>query len=200
MLEVNTYLLYNDSNEAIVIDCACFYQQERNQLKDFITDHKLSLKYVLNSHLHFDHVFGNQFLLDQYGIGPMAHTDDEFLNDSSFARMMGIQLNDPLAKISTYLTDKQILTWAGHELMVLHVPGHSPGGLAFYCESEKCLFSGDTLFNQSIGRSDLPGGNHKQLLESIKTKLMVLPDEVVVYPGHGLPTTIGEERKSNPFL
>ncbi len=173
MLEVNTYLLYNN-NEAIVIDCACFYQHEKEQLKNFIHNEGFTLKYVLNTHLHFDHVFGNQFLLDQYGIGPMAHAADEFLNDTSFAQMMGLQLNDPFAKISAYLSDNQILSWSGPEIKVLHVPGHSPGGLAFYCQSEKCLFSGDTLFNQSIGRSDLPGGNHNQLLESIKTKLMAL--------------------------
>lgn len=199
MLEVNTYLLYNN-NEAIVIDCACFYQHEKEQLKNFIHNEGFTLKYVLNTHLHFDHVFGNQFLLDQYGIGPMAHAADEFLNDTSFAQMMGLQLNDPFAKISAYLSDNQILSWSGPEIKVLHVPGHSPGGLAFYCQSEKCLFSGDTLFNQSIGRSDLPGGNHNQLLESIKTKLMALPDDVVVYPGHGPATTIGGERRNNPFL
>lgn len=202
-LQENTYLVVDEkSGFCMVIDAGCLATEEQQQLVDYITNHKLTLKYVLNTHLHLDHCFGNECLFQQFGVAPLAHADDEYqLNNMvANARIFGIPYQGNPQALAGYLKDGDQIDLAGLIFTVIHIPGHSPGSVAFYCKSENCLFSGDTLFKRGIGRADLPGGDYKALIRSLIQKLMILPNDTDVYCGHGLPTTIGEERDENPYL
>jgi len=198
----NTYLLINENNECILIDPGCFEKEEQERLKAYLGENNLVLKRVLNTHLHIDHAFGNSFLFHQYGIAAEAHQADEFLLErmKQQAEMFGIGGVDDITPLGNYLNDGDKIKLGNIELEVLHVPGHSPGSLVFYAPKSGCVFVGDVLFQGSIGRADLPGGNHNQLISNIRSKLLTLPDETVVYSGHGARTTIGEERRYNPYL
>lgn len=198
----NTYVLYDETGEAIVIDAGCFDEKEKMTLKGFIIDNHLILKQVINTHLHFDHQFGNKFLYENFHLKPQAHNEDEFLleNVTSQTKAFGLTANEEAQVLGTYIVDNQEIKFGNTLLKCIHVPGHSPGSLAFYCEKEKVIFVGDVLFSGSIGRTDLVLGSYDQLIASIKNKLMPLPDSVIVYSGHGPETTIGDEKLNNPFL
>ena len=174
MFPVNCYVLWDETNEAVVIDPGCFYDEEKQALKNFIVTNNLNIKHLLNTHLHLDHIFGNPFMLREFGLSAV-----------------------PLGK---YLHDGDIITFGNTTLEAIHVPGHSPGSLVYYCLADNCMFSGDVLFQGSIGRADLAGGNFDELKEHICSRLFVLPNETIVYPGHGAPTTIGIEKAENPFF
>ena len=201
-IQENTYLVYDETNEAVVIDAGCLSEIEKRSLKNYITDNNLTLKRVLNTHLHFDHQFGNKFLYTTYGIKPEACKADEYLLENVIAqtRSFGVEINEEAQTIGDYITDGQDLKFGNTTLKALHVPGHSPGSMAFYAEKEGILFAGDVLFRESIGRTDLPKGDYATLIGSITGQLLPLPDSTVVYCGHGPSTTIGFERKNNPFL
>jgi len=201
-IQENTYLVYDETNEAVVIDAGCLSEIEKRALKNYIADNNLILKRVLNTHLHFDHQFGNKFLYTTYGIKPEACKEDEYLLENVIAqtRSFGVEINEEAQTIGDYITDGQDLKFGNTTLKALHVPGHSPGSMAFYAEKEGILFAGDVLFRESIGRTDLPKGDYATLILSITNKLLPLPDSTVVYCGHGPSTTIGFERKNNPFL
>jgi len=201
-IQENTYLVYDETNEAVVIDAGCITDSEKLQLKRFIEDNKLILKRVLNTHLHFDHQFGNKFLFTTYGIKPEAGKEDEYLleNAVSQARSFGLNTGEEAQPLGGYIIDQQEINFGNSTFIALHVPGHSPGSIAFYAEKEEVLFAGDILFRGSIGRTDLPKGDYATLILSITKKLLPLPDSTVVYSGHGPSTTIGFERKNNPFL
>ena len=190
------------TNDCVVIDAGCVDEAEKNSLGEYIRNHQLHLKHVLNTHLHMDHCFGNRYLYKEFGVGPEASADDEPLLETLHAQasMFGIEYTDAIQPIAKYLNDEDLITFGESALKVIKVPGHSRGGLAFYSESEHILFSGDTLFHNSIGRTDLPGGSYKDLIASLIQKLMILPGETDVYPGHGETTTIGDEREDNPYL
>ena len=160
------------------------------------------MKHLLNTHLHLDHIFGNPFMLKEFGLKAEANQADEFWIDEApkQSRMFGFQLPEPPVPLGTYLHDGDIITFGHTELEAIHVPGHSPGSLVYYCAAEHCMFSGDVLFQGSIGRADLAGGNFDELIEHICSRLFILPNETVVYPGHGAPTTIGTEKAENPFF
>ena len=196
----NTYVLY-DANKAVIIDAGTLFEPEKQQLKSFLEDNNLTLKRVLNTHLHLDHQFGNQFIFDTYGIAPEAHADDKFLIDTFpvQAQAYGFSVGNaqPLGR---EIEDNETIAFGNTELKAIHVPGHSPGSLVFYNEKEGVMFSGDVLFLESIGRTDLPGGDYGTLIKGITERLFVLPDNTVVYPGHGDSTTIGYEKAHNPFL
>lgn len=203
MFPVNCYVLSDEtSKEAVVIDAGCFYEEEKQALKKYIIENDLTVKRLLNTHLHLDHIFGNPFMLKEFGLQAEANQEDEFwLNEAaSQARMFGFQLKEASVPLGKYIADKDTITVGNIQLEAIQVPGHSPGSLAFYCKEEKCLFAGDVLFQGSIGRADLPGGNFDKLRENICSRLFVLPDETVVYPGHGEATTIGNEKRNNPFF
>ena len=157
---------------------------------------------MLNTHLHLDHIFGNPFLLREFGWKAEANQADEFLLEEApkQSRMFGFHLQEKTVPLGKYLHDGDIITFGHTQLEAIHVPGHSPGSLVYYCASEHCMFSGDVLFQGSIGRADLAGGNFDQLIENICSRLFVLPNETIVYPGHGAPTTIGIEKAENPFF
>lgn len=198
----NTYLLYDETNECVIIDAGCFYPDEEQELLDFILDNNLVVKHLLNTHLHFDHVLGNKFVFEQFQLKTKAHQEDQFLLEGMPAqmRMFGFKGGEDAPEIGTYLKDGDIIEFGNQRLLVLEVPGHSPGSVVFYSANGNCVIVGDVLFRGSIGRTDLAKGNQEQLLQAIRQKLFTLPAETVVYPGHGAKTTVAEEMRSNPFF
>ncbi len=200
-IQVNTYIVEGDGGESIIIDCGCYGSAEEKRLEDFLTSRELKPRLLLNTHCHLDHIFGNAFMLERYGLRSWFHDGDRHNHASAqkHALMFGLDM-EAAPEPQGYLADGEVVKAAGVSFQVIAVPGHSPGGIAFYSEKDGVIFTGDALFAGSIGRSDLPGGNHEQLLKNIRARLFSLPPETVVYPGHGPETTIGEELKSNPFF
>ena len=201
-IEVNTFVLWDETNEAIVIDCACSSPGEEATLTKFIADNKLTVKRLLNTHLHFDHLLGNSFFYKQYGIKTAAHADDVKHLPLSEQRAFAFGFNIPVPdyEIDDFLNEGDVIRFGNSELQVLHIPGHSPGSLAYYAPESQFIVSGDVIFEHSIGRTDLWCGNLDLLLQGIREKLFTLPDNTIVYTGHGYSTTIGDEKLYNPFL
>jgi hydroxyacylglutathione hydrolase len=200
-VQENTYVLYNEAGECCIIDPGCYYSNERNELKDFISGSQLRPKYLLNTHCHLDHVFGNKFVHDTYGLEPHIHPDEKLVMD--FAPIAAMHWNLPFDHYTgsvKYITEKDEVRLGNDVLKLILAPGHSPGHLCFYCEVQQFLMGGDVLFRESIGRTDLPGGDFDTLIRNIRQKLFTLPPEVKVYPGHGPATTIEYEMENNPFL
>jgi glyoxylase-like metal-dependent hydrolase (beta-lactamase superfamily II) len=202
MFPVNCYVVWDETYEAVVIDPGCYYEEEKQALKTFILSNKLTVKHLLNTHLHLDHIFGNPFMLKEFGLKAEACQIDEFWleNAAKQSRMFGFELKEEPVPLGKYLHDGDIISFGNTQLEAIHVPGHSPGSLVFYSKGDNCMFSGDVLFQGSIGRADLAGGNFDDLREHICSRLFVLPNETIVYPGHGAPTTIGIEKVENPFF
>lgn len=203
MLGVNTYLLFDESTrEAIIIDAACYSHDESERLHQYITQNGLHPTRLLNTHLHFDHIFGNRFIYDHYGLKPEAHPADEdwLLEAKQRTRMFGLEFPGETIALGHYLADGEKIETGGMALTAIHIPGHSAGSLVFYEEKQQVLFTGDVLFNGSVGRADLPGGDMNLLVKGIREHLTNLPHETLVLPGHGEPTTIGEELTHNPYL
>lgn len=202
MFPVNCYVVWDETYEDVVIDPGCYYEEEKQALKTFILSNKLTVKHLLNTHLHLDHIFGNPFMLKEFGLKAEACQIDEFWleNAAKQSRMFGFELKEEPVPLGKYLHDGDIISFGNTQLEAIHVPGHSPGSLVFYSKGDNCMFSGDVLFQGSIGRADLAGGNFDDLREHICSRLFVLPNETIVYPGHGAPTTIGIEKVENPFF
>lgn len=201
-LEVNSYLLYEPNGAGILIDPSCMDDSEFEELQDFIRLNKISLVYQLNTHGHFDHLFGVGRVKDAYHPRFLIHQADEVILRlaGEQARSFGFDFDGDVPEPDGYLDEPDVLSTETIRLRVIHVPGHSQGSVAFFEASAGWLFPGDTLFAGGIGRTDLPGGNYEQIICSIKEKLLVLPDDTKVFPGHGPATTIKRERLSNPFL
>ncbi len=201
-IQVNTYVVYDETNECVIIDSGCYFDNEKQELISFLENNNLKPVKVLNTHLHIDHILGNTLLFEKYNLLPQAHKQDDFLLEQAvfFGTSLGISLDKQPPKIGKYLSDNDTVKFGNSELKVIHVPGHSPGSIVFYDEKQHFLFAGDVLFNGSIGRTDLPLCDYDTLIEGIKSKLFTLPDDVIVYAGHGEQTTIGEEKSSNPFF
>jgi glyoxylase-like metal-dependent hydrolase (beta-lactamase superfamily II) len=197
----NTYVLYDDTRQGVLIDPGCYDRSERDALAAFVAREKLDIKHLLNTHGHVDHVLGNAWAKRTYGVKLLVHPLDEqtLRAVQVYAPMYGLAAYEP-SEPDGYLEEGNQVTFGDTTLDVLFVPGHAPGHIAFYHPGQRFCIGGDVLFQGSIGRYDLPGGNHQTLLRSIKDKLFPLGDDVTVYPGHGPHTTIGRERKSNPFL
>jgi glyoxylase-like metal-dependent hydrolase (beta-lactamase superfamily II) len=197
----NTYLIQDETNNAAIIDCGAFFPEEKVQLARFIEKNQLELCRLLNTHLHLDHTFGNHFIYETYDILPEYNRSEESMpSQKEQAVNFGIIINDNDLCAANYIEDGDIITVGTIKLKALLIPGHSPGSLCFYSEKDGCVFSGDVLFHGSIGRSDLWGGDLERLISGIGEKLLTLPDDTVVYPGHGPSTTIGNEKKNNPYL
>ena len=203
---VNCYILSNDKGEAILIDPSASNAREQAALSEYIKSENLKVCRNLNTHLHLDHVLGNAFVERTYGIKAEAHKDDEFLLglQQEQAQMFGLPCNDPAPALGKNLDEGDTVEIAEIKLQVIHIAGHSPGGLAFYCanpgevngqKAPPLLFPGDILFAGSRGRSDLFGGDEFALVNGIKSKLLTLPSETIVFPGHGPCTTIGDEKR-----
>lgn len=197
----NTYLLFDHTHECVIVDPGMYTGDEQNEVLKFIAENKLKPVLLLNTHCHIDHVLGNKFIYDTYGLLPQFHEGELPLLSAvvSYAPQMGIHYEvSPLPEV--YLNEGDKITFGESELETLLVPGHSPAHLNFYSRADNFLIGGDVLFYQSIGRADLPGGSHAQLIQSIEDKLFTLPQDCKVYPGHGPATTIGFEKHHNPFL
>ncbi|MFH1197032.1 MAG: MBL fold metallo-hydrolase [bacterium] len=198
----NTYIVWDDfTKDAMIIDPGCLSDSEENELKEFIDSKRLNLKYLINTHCHIDHIFGNAFFKDNYNLKFLAPEGDVFLLDNATekAGMFGVEIK-PSPKPDGYLSEDQPIFLGESEVRFLFTPGHTPGEYCVYFPLENICICGDVLFKESIGRTDLWGGNFAQLLQSIRQKLFTLPDDTTVYSGHGEPTTIGHEKKNNPFL
>ena len=199
----NTLVVYDDhTREAAIVDCGCLYDTERNELKKFIADNNLRVKYLLNTHLHLDHQFGNAWAAAEYGVLPLAHRNDEKLIDNlpSQAMLFGIPDSVDAQPLGGYIAEGDEIKIGSSILKAIFVPGHSAGSLCFYSASDGILIAGDVLFAGSIGRTDLPGGDFDLLTNGIREKLFTLPLDTKVYPGHGPTTTIDREIHSNPFF
>jgi hydroxyacylglutathione hydrolase len=197
----NTYVVYDESLECVIIDPGCYDTGEEQELKNFIEDSRLQPVALLNTHCHIDHVFGNQFIATTYNLKPQIHELEVRVLQSAVmvAEMYGLEVTaSPEGEIT--LVDNGLFRFGNTELKMIFTPGHSPGSICFYSEKDNILIGGDVLFQGSIGRTDLPGGDYHTLISSIKQKLFLLPDGTVVFPGHGPQTTIGYEKKFNPFL
>lgn len=200
-IQENTYVLYNEKNNAIIIDPGCYGTTEELLLHSFITENKLQVKHLINTHCHLDHVFGNKFVSNTYGIDLLIHPLEELL--LQYAPISGEKWGLPFENYNGklhFIEEGLNIKIDDDVLQVLHTPGHSPGSITLYCKPQHFIISGDVLFKQSIGRTDLPGGNHENLLNSIQQKIMQLPNETMVYSGHGSSTTVGAEKIENPYL
>ena len=204
---VNGFVLSNDAGEAILIDPSAGSEQEEQALARYIETNHLTVRHLLNTHLHLDHVLGNAFVAKTYGVQPEAHEEDAFMLDlqEEQSEMFGLPLREPSPTLGNYLAEGDTVEIDGIKLQVIHVAGHSPGGIAFFCKNPgevngqknvpPLLFPGDIIFAGSRGRSDLFGGNEEALVSGIKSKLLTLPKETVVFPGHGPMTTIADEKR-----
>lgn len=198
----NTYLVYNEDKACVIIDPGMYEGYEQTALAKFIKDNDLKPETLLNTHCHLDHVFGNKFIFDTYGLKPQFHQGELPILQAvpSYAPSMGFTHYELSPLPEKFLPEQGEVPIGDTALQIIFAPGHSPAHLCFYHEASKFLIGGDVLFQGSIGRTDLPGGNHKQLIENIKNHIFTLPDDVVVYPGHGPSTTIGFEKAHNPFF
>lgn len=201
---VNTFIIYdNSSREAIVVDPGMNSDAENRRFDDFIKEKELKITQIVNTHLHIDHCLGDNYVRNSYGVKVAANAGDEFFGDNiqGQSRMFGINaLDDSPVSIDVNLQDGDYIELGDNRLKVLHVPGHSPGGIALYCPESNIIIAGDALFRNSIGRTDLPGGDYPTLIDAIKDKLLSLPDDTLVLSGHDMSTDIGREKRSNPFL
>lgn len=198
----NTYVLHDETNECVIVDPGMYDGVEQNEIVAFIKEKNLKPVLLLNTHCHLDHVFGNKFVFDTWGLKPQFHKGELQILQAvpGYAPQMGFNKYELSPEPDTFLEETGTIKFGNSELELIFAPGHSPAHLCFYSKTDGFLIGGDVLFYGSIGRTDLPGGNHQQLIDNIKTKLFPLPDAVKVYPGHGPATTIGFEKEHNPFF
>lgn len=203
-LRENTYVVSDDSKEAVIIDCGAWYDSEKNAIKEYIESNGLIPKHLIATHGHVDHHLGDKFVYDTWGLKPELHGSDEkfiTLLPQHAMEVCGISglTADDFAPVGRYLTGSDSINFGNHNFTILETPGHSPGGVVYYCEEEGVAFTGDTLFRGTIGRTDIDGGSMFMIIQSLRM-LSQLPDDVRVYPGHGEGTTIGQEVATNPYL
>ena len=197
----NTFILYDETKECIIVDPGCYNASEQQQLTRFIDSNQLTPVQLINTHCHVDHIFGNQFVAQQYGL-KLAINELELpvlRGAVNYGAVFGVKV-DPSPEPEIYLNEGDKVEFGSSQLEILFTPGHSPGEISLFCRSENFVLAGDVLFLQSIGRTDLPGGDYETLISSIKKKLLPLGDNTKVYSGHGPETSIGFERINNPFL
>ena len=196
----NAYVLFDETKECVIIDPGCFDADEKQELASFIDGEKLKVQILLNTHCHVDHVLGNYFVKEKYKVNLLLHALDEPVLKAvtAYAPTYGLYHYEE-SKPDAFLEEGDTIRFGNQVLEVIFTPGHSPGHVVFYHPKDKILIGGDVLFYNSIGRTDLPGGNYDQLIQSIHQKLFVLPDQVKVFPGHGPETSIGFEKRTNPF-
>lgn len=201
---VNTYIIFDvATREAAVVDPGMTDKRECERIDRYISENTIKVKYLVNTHMHIDHLFGDEYISKKYGVGIAASTDDSILSSriAEQARMFHLRTDMPdVLNVAVPLKDGDRLMLGAEPIDILSVPGHSPGSIALYCPESKFVVTGDALFRGSIGRTDLPGGNYAQLVSSITKKLLSLPPDTTVYPGHGPSTTIEWELRNNPFL
>jgi hydroxyacylglutathione hydrolase len=200
-IQENTYVLYNQKGHALIIDPGCYFSNEQTKLANFLTENRLTPLQLLNTHCHLDHVFGNKWVHKTYGLELYIHPKEQPVLE--FAPQSGQLWGMPFENYAGplhFITAKDTIVLDEEELQILEAPGHSAGHICFYSAAQGFVIGGDVLFRESIGRTDLPGGDHATLINSIQTQLFTLPNDTVVYSGHGPTTTIGHEKLHNPFL
>lgn len=197
----NTFLLHDDTGNCIIIDPGMNSPEERKQLVDYISEHKLKPEAIVNTHCHVDHVLSCSYLKNLYQIPFYCHELEVELLETAkdYGEFFGLNV-DPPPHPDRYLNDDEEFQFGESKIKLIHVPGHSQGSLSLYSENDKFVITGDALFKGGVGRSDLPGGDHQTLINAIRARLLTLPRDVEVYPGHGSSTSIGEEYDTNPFL
>lgn len=200
-IQENTYVVFDETGEAAIIDAGNYCAEENEKLASFVKNKNLTIKYILNTHNHWDHIFGNQWLAQQYKPEICCHSADMAWLDNfgTICEAYGFGIRQTPQPTKLY-ADGDIIKFGNTELKVIHTPGHSAGSVSLYCEAAGVLFSGDTLFFESVGRTDFPGGSTEQIITSIKKRLFALPPTTIVLPGHGIETTIETEQKNNPYL
>lgn len=199
----NTYLIWDEeSREAAIIDAGMSNNRENSIISEFITKENLQLKYALQTHMHFDHIWGLSYIQETYGLKPLCHAAEEsiYRDVPEMTSMFRLSMNWNLPVVERYINEGDTFQLGNTTIKVLHTPGHTPGGLSYYIPSANIIFTGDTLFQGSIGRTDLPGGNLSEEIDSIKNKIITLPSETIIYSGHGPESNIGWELKNNPYL
>lgn len=202
MLQENCYIISDETKECVICDCGAYYPAERAAIVDYIRDNGLTPVHLLCTHGHIDHNFGNNTIFDKFGLKPEVHNEDQYLMDmlaEQAEALVGITLDYAMPPVGKYFGDGDEITFGSHRLKVIETPGHSKGSVFFYCPEESMALSGDTLFRNSIGRTDYLGGSMFQIIQSLRM-ICQLPDNTVVYPGHGPQTTIGTELSGNPYL
>lgn len=198
----NTYLVYDETGAGVILDPGCWQQSEKDELLAFIQDHQIRVERLINTHCHIDHILGNQFIAEMFGLPLEIHRGELPVLEAgpNVAAMFGISYTEISPLPGRYIEDGDLIAFGQSELLAILGPGHSPASLCFFSKEDRLLLAGDVLFQGSIGRTDLPGGNYDTLIRSIRERVFPLGDDVVVYPGHGPETTVGVERKTNPFL
>jgi glyoxylase-like metal-dependent hydrolase (beta-lactamase superfamily II) len=198
----NTYIVYDATKACIIIDPGCNSDEEREKLVKEIKRLDLRPERLINTHCHIDHVFGNRFVADTFGLQLEIHEGELLVLETApqVAALYNIPYKSQSPLPGMFITDNQVISFGQTQLEAIFTPGHSPASLSFFCAADAFLIAGDVLFFESIGRTDLPGGDHQRLLDSIHTRLLPLGDEVTVWPGHGQKTVIGYEKRHNPFL
>ena len=202
-IQENCFVVSDETRECVIIDCGAVYADEYDAISRYINEEKLNPVHLLCTHGHIDHVMGNGFVSQTYGIKPEIHAGDEYLitNLREQARsMVGMDYADYIPPVGKYLSETDVISFGSHTLDIIHTPGHTPGGIVFHCKEEKVAFTGDTLFNMSVGRTDFPGGSWMQLMDSLKRMKDRLAPETALYSGHGNQTTLEYEMKWNPYL
>jgi len=197
----NTYIAYDETKECIIVDPGCYDENENSILKTFIEQENLKPVALINTHCHLDHVFGNKFVADTYNLSPVMHKLDLPMLEYApmAASKYGVHLGE-LPEVTNFIEEGDVVKFGDSEFEIIFTPGHAPGHVCLVNKKENITLSADVLFHLSIGRTDLPMGDHETLLSSIREKLFTLDPEMVIYPGHGPKTTIGFEKANNPFL
>ncbi len=202
MIRENCYVVSDETKECVIIDCGAYYEEERRAIVDYIRKENLKPKHLLATHAHIDHNFGNNTVYEAFGLKPEVEGADEKLMEKlplQAQAIAGVTLDYKMPPVGRYLKETDQIHFGSHTFTILHTPGHTPGGVFYYCKEEKVAFSGDTLFRGSIGRTDFEGGNSFMIIQSLRM-IAQLPDDTTLLPGHGEPTTIGYELRSNPYM
>lgn len=203
-VEENCYIIWDDnSHEGAVIDCGAWTKDEHRQIANFIREHGITLKYALQSHMHFDHCLGLGQIASSYGLTPMCHPADVPVYEGApdmVQKWFRVDISDMLPEVDPCISESHALNLGDNAIQVLHTPGHTPGGVCYYIPQARIVITGDTLFRMGIGRTDLPGGDYRQELESIENKIFTLPADTKVLPGHGPESSVGEELNANPYI
>jgi glyoxylase-like metal-dependent hydrolase (beta-lactamase superfamily II) len=203
LLQENTYVVSDETKECVIIDCGAYYEEERTAITQYIESEGLKPKHLLCTHGHFDHNFGIDTIYHAFGLKAEIAAEDEFLINNlngQFKDIVGVGLKREFPQAGRFFEPGETIRFGNHELKILKTPGHTPGGVVFYCEEEHTAFTGDTLFKMSVGRTDFEKGNYQDLMDSLRNVIAKLPAETIVYSGHGPKTTIGEELRYNPYL
>jgi len=198
----NTYIVYDETKECVIFDPGNINVKEDKILSAFIENEQLNVVQLINTHCHLDHVFGNQYVVEKYKVEFSMHKGEVPVLNSFIptCQLYGIPIKVPSPNPTKFIEHQDVISFGNTQMIALMTPGHSPASLSFYCEASGFIISGDVLFRESIGRTDLPGGNFDTLVNSINTHLFTLPNQTIVYSGHGPTTTIGYEKENNPFL